>query len=188
MEAHTLNKKKILIAVAILVLIILIIISRFFTFSHEETIKYTTLKSSDEKFSIDMPSSISYKVNTKQNNDFTIDLYSTEDEMFLYATTIEKSRELDLYEVAKDDKSNYLKDKENIRDDSGIYESTINDYKAFEYNLVYFDTSYGKDFYCHVVWIETSNYIYILNFEVVNDNSNEYKDIFTNIKNSFVEL
>ena len=38
--------------------------------------------------------------------------------MFIYATSIEKSREVDLYEIANGDKTSYLKDKENVRDDS----------------------------------------------------------------------
>ena len=78
--------------------------------------------------------------------------------------------------------------KENIREDSGIIQTTINNYKACEYNLVYYDKEYGKDFYCNVVWLETQNYIYVFNFEVVNNNADKYKDIFINIKNSFVEL
>ncbi len=70
----------------------------------------------------------------------------------------------------------------------GITKTKINGNNAYEYSLVYFDKNYNKDFYCHVVWVETSNYIYVLNFEVVNDNADRYKDIFINIKNSFVEL
>lgn len=189
MSTHFTKKRNILIGIIILVVVIAFFSCNYiFHTLNNDTVKYTTLKSSDEKFSISMPSNIAYAINSKQNNDFSIDLYSKEDEMFLYGTTIEKKRELDLYDIVKDDKENYLKDKQNIRDDSGIYESTINNYKAFEYNLVYSDANYGKDFYCYVVWIETSNYIYIINFEVVNDNISKYKDIFTNIKNSFVEL
>lgn len=70
----------------------------------------------------------------------------------------------------------------------GILETKVNGNKAFEYNLVYYDSNYKKDFYCHVVWIETSNYIYVFNFEVKNENAEQYKDIFNNIKNSFKEL
>lgn len=70
----------------------------------------------------------------------------------------------------------------------GILENKINDSKSFEYNLYYFDKEYNKDFYCHVVWIETKNYIYVLNFEVEKKNADKYKDVFINIKNSFKEL
>lgn len=188
MEMHTLNKKKVFITIAIFVLIIALIIGSIIFASYKDNPQNVTIKSTDEKFSISIPSNIKYRINSDTNNQFTIDLYSTEDEMFLYASSIEKLRELDLYEVAKDDKDNYLKDKENVRDDSGIKDFSINNYKACEYSFIYFDSNYGKDFYCNTVWIETSNYIYVLNFEVVSDNSNEYKDIFTNIKNSFVEL
>ena len=41
--------------------------------------------------------------------------------MFMYATTIVKAREIDLYEVAADDKTTYFKDKENLRNDSRYY-------------------------------------------------------------------
>lgn len=70
----------------------------------------------------------------------------------------------------------------------GILETEINTNKAFEYSLVYYDSNSNKDFYCHVVWIETSSNIYILNFEVKNENAEKYKTIFSNIKNSFKEL
>ena len=108
--------------------------------------------------------------------------------MFMYATVIPKTRELDLLEVATDDKTSYFKDKENIRNESGMVETTINNNKAIEYNLTYFDSQYKKDFYCHVVWIETTENLYILNFEVIESNIEKYKDLFINIKNSFIEL
>lgn len=179
------NKKYILIG-AISTVVIIIACAVFFMSRRSD--EYKDLESTDRKFKISIPTSINYIANSKENNDFTIDLYSKQDEMYMYATTIEKKRELDLYEVASDDKTEYFKDKENIRDDSGIIQTTINNYKACEYNLVYYDKEYGKDFYCNVVWLETQNYIYVFNFEVVNNNADKYNDIFINIKNSFVEL
>ena len=180
------NKKYILIGAISTVVVIIIACIIFFASTCTE--EYKTLESSDKKFKIDIPTDMHYTINSKENNDFTIDLYSKQDEMYMYATTISKMRELDLYEVATDDKTEYFKDKENIRDDSGIIQTTINNYNACEYSLVYYDKEYGKDFYCNVVWIETENDIYVFNFEVVNDNANKYKDIFINIKNSFTEL
>ncbi len=70
----------------------------------------------------------------------------------------------------------------------GILETNVNGNKASEYSLVYYDSTYKKDFYCHVVWIETSSNIYVLNFEVKNENAEKYKSIFNDIKNSFKEL
>lgn len=186
---NNINYKKIVLVVIIVVAIISLCFSVFLINRNKKnTEEYTTLTSTDSKFSIQMPNSIKYKINSAPNNDFTIDLYSDVDEMFMYATTIEKKRELDLYEVVNDDKTSYFKDKENIRDDTGITETKINGFKAYEYSLVYYDAKYTKDFYCHVVWIETPDNIYVLNFEVKNENADKYKDIFTNIQNSFQEL
>lgn len=178
------SNKNVLIYSGIAILVIVIVISCFFIFGKKSN-KETCLISSDNKFNISIPNNIKYKVNSKENNEFVIDLYSEQDEMYMYASTISKPREVDLYEVASDDKQNYLKDKENIRDDSGIYETKIDNNKAYEYNLVYSDTQYGKDFYCHVVWIETDDSLYILNFEVSEKNMDMYKEIFNNVKNSF---
>lgn len=180
------SNKNVSIYLGITVLVIVIIISCFCIFGKKSNSKVTILNSSDNKFSISIPSNIKYKVNSKENNEFVIDLYSEQDDMYMYASTISKARELDLYEVASDDKKNYLKDKENIRDDSGILETTVDNNKAYEYNLVYSDTKFNKDFYCHVVWIETEDNIYVLNFEVSEKNMDKYKEIFNNIKNSFI--
>lgn len=180
------NKKHIFIGIVIAILVIVII--GLIYFFNKSKITYTTLKSSDGKFSIELPSNIEYKINSKENNDFTIDLYSVKDEMYMYASSVEKTRELDLLEIVQDDKTSYIADKENITDDTGINEINIKDYKAYEYSLKYYDKEYGKDFYSNIVWIETSNNIYILNFEVISNNTDRYKDIFSNIKNSFVEL
>lgn len=174
------------IGLVIISTIIFIGICIFFFFNNK--VKYSTLTASDNSFSINFPSNISYKINQSENNDFVIDLYSDKDEMFFYATKIEKSREIDLYQIVIDDKEAYLKDKQNIQDDSGVVPFTIGNYKSYEYKFIHFDDSYGKDFYSNVVWIETEENLYILNFEVINDNIQKYEDIFLNIKNSFVEL
>lgn len=180
------NKKYILIGAISAIIVVILVGLIFFAFRNAE--KYKDLESTDGKFKISIPTSLKYTANSKENNDFTIDLYSKQDEMYMYATTIEKMRELDLYEVSSDDKTHYFKDKENIRDDTGIVQTTLNNYKSCEYSLTYYDKEYGKDFYCNVIWIETENNIYVFNFEVVYDNADKYKEIFTNIKNSFVEL
>lgn len=182
------NKKKLIFTIITVIAIIAVIFCIIYFKNNNNKEGYTTLKSTDGKFSISMPNIIKYKINTLPNNDFTIDLYSEKDEMFMYATTIEKKRELDLCEVASDDKTAYFKDKENLREDTGITKTTINGNKAYEYSLVYFDKEYNKDFYCHVIWIETKTNIYVFNFEVTNKNIDKYKDIFINIQNSFKEL
>lgn len=181
------KKKFSWIGISIAIVSIIIIIAMFFIFQKKE-ISYKTLTATDGSFEIGFPSNVSYQVNGKENNEFVIDLYSTKEEMFLYATKIAKSREIDFYQVVNDDKENYLKQKQNTREDSGIISTPIKDYKAYEYHFIYNDNSYGKDFYCQVVWIETDTNLYILNFEVIDKNKERFQDIFNNIKNSFNEL
>ncbi len=111
------DKKTHMIIISIVIIISLIGIFCFINKKSKEN-NYTTLISTDQKFSIELPNFIKYRQNSAPNNDFTIDLYSESDEMFMYATTIAKTRELDLYEIASDDKTAYFKDKENLRDDS----------------------------------------------------------------------
>lgn len=107
----------IVIVIALILVAVFLIIN--FSFNSKNNLNNTTLlTSSDQKFTISMPNNIKYKTNSIPNNDFTIDLFSEKDNMFMYATTIEKSHDIDLYTVAIDDKNMYFKDKENIREDS----------------------------------------------------------------------
>lgn len=172
------------IGLAILVLAVLSLLLYF----RKDLIPYSTLTATDNSFTVKFPSNISYQLNNKENNDFVIDLFSNQEEMFFYANRIEKIRSLDLYEVATNDKENYLEEKENVREDSGLVKTDLENYAAYEYSFVHSDGSYGKDFYTYIVWIETQNNLYVLNFEVTHANLEKYKDIFLNIKNSFVEL
>lgn len=114
------NNKKVIISAIIVVAIILCLVGIIFfvLINNQENNSTITLTSTDGKFSIEFPNTIKYRVNSSPNNEFTIDLYAEKDEMFMYATTIEKAREFDLYDVAGDDKTAYFKDKENLRDDS----------------------------------------------------------------------
>lgn len=115
------NKKTYIIAACIITTIIVLIGILFIIVKNKDKNNYTTLISTDQKFSIELPNTIKYRKNSAPNNDFTIDLYSENDEMFMYSTTIAKTRELDLYEIANDDKTAYFKDKENLRNDSRYF-------------------------------------------------------------------
>lgn len=181
------NKKFIYLGLVIIAFIIIIFFCIFHFSSKNNVNKSTVFTAIDNSFSLEIPSSISCQVNS-DNNDFVIDLSSKKEELFIYASHIPKERMVDFYQIVQDDKERYFNEKQNIRDDSGIIQTKINDYIAYEYSFVYYDSTYGKDFYNNILWIETEKSLYILNFEVINDNIENYKDIFLNIKNSFVEL
>lgn len=149
---------------------------------------YHRLKASDDSYSIEIPENLEYRINSEDNSKFTLDLYSVKDEMYLYGSSVKKTREVDLLDVAMNDKVSYLGDKENIRDDSGMNEITISGYKACYYTLTYYDKEYQKDFYTNVVWIETDSKLYLLNFEVISENKDSYVPVFEHMMNSFCEL
>lgn len=182
----TKNKQFIYIGIVVIVLITVITfcISNFS--SKNDVNKSTVLTAIDNSFNIEVPNSISYEI--INDNNFVLNIASKKDEMFIYASHISKERMVDFYQIVQDDRERYISEKQNIRDDSGIIQTTVNDYIAYEYSFVYYDSSYGKDFYNNVLWIETEKNLYILNFEVVNDHLEKYKDIFLNIRNSFIEL
>ena len=179
------NKKHLLIALVTLIIIILIIV--FFIKKpykkNSENTSYSIVTSTDKKVSLSIPNTVSYKINDDENNDYILDLSSQEDDMYVYVSSIKKLHEIDFSSIVNDDRQSYMQNKQNIREDSGIYEGTINNTKSLEYHFVYFDENLSKDFYCNVVWIETSDNIYVFNFEVANDNMNMYGDIFSNMKN-----
>ncbi len=182
------NKKFIYIGIAIIIamIIIIICISRFPTKSG--TYQDTMITATDNSFTLQIPGTISYQINNSAESTFVIDIYSKKDEMFIYANHIAKERMVDFYQIVKDDKERYISEKQNVREDSEIVQTKVNDYSAYEYSFTYSDSSYGKDFYSNVVWIETEKNLYVLNFEVINDNLEKYRDVFLNIKNSFTEL
>lgn len=144
------------------------------------------VQSDDEKFQISIPETIEIEFNTDEN--YTLDLFCKKDNMYLYANTIYKNREIDLLDYVQEDKEYLLSTKENARDSTDITSMDIKDYKTYTYCLTYTDSSFGKDFYTQIVWIETSQNIYILNLEVITENKKAYTQIFNDIANSFTEL
>ena len=187
MDFYFTHKKKILIGIGIFICIVVIasiLIVMFHSNKEDNSVKYATLELNDGKVSISMLDEVSNQINENSDNSYLIDVNLEEDDMFIYASSIQKLHDIDLYDEVKEDKDSYFQNKENVRNDSEIYESTINNNKAYEYNFVYFDKSYEKDFYCNVIWIEHNDFIYVFNFEISNYNLEKYTDIFSTIKNS----
>ncbi|MCI9016516.1 MAG: hypothetical protein HFJ53_05075 [Clostridia bacterium] len=174
------NKKFIIIGISFILVIILIYFLFFSKISFLKK-KYVVLTSTDNKYSIEIPSKIDYIVS--ENSEFTLDLYSSEDELYIYGSSILKKDDIEFYSIVDNDKSNYLSDKENVRDLSDIVELSIDDNKSYEYSFIYYDTSYEKDFYTNILWIENGDYIFVINFEVEAKNLDKYANILKDVKN-----
>ena len=167
-----LKKKTVFISLGVSLVVIIVCI--FTLIFRPKKLTYTTLIANDGSFHVEFPTNLSYVTNSQG--------------LFFYATKISKIREIDFASVVQKDKETYLKDKENIHDDSGILPFSLENNPAYEYHFVYTDTSYGKEFYCNVLWVETKNSFYVLNLEVITENQEKFQDIFHHIKTSFVEL
>ena len=180
------NKKILIISVSVLLAIFLILGIIIFCFMKKDSIIYNKLKSNDEKFEIELPSSLEYTKN--ENTSFSIDLYSANDEVYIYASTISNENSLDLMQAITMDQTLNIENKQNLQNLSDIVSGNIKDYNFCEYSFTYFDSSYEKDFFSNVIWIQSGNTFYVLNFEVIMENVQKYKSIFDKIKNSFCEV
>lgn len=147
-------------------------------------VKFMQITSRDNLYTLSLPTTIDYTVGNDSDS-LSLDLYDNKKEIYIYGNTIEKSREIDLYDVINDDKNSYFSSKQNVTEIKAIHEFKVNNYFGYEYSVSYLDNENGKEFYCNVVWIQTDNYIFILNFEVPTEKSEEFKSTFEEIKNSF---
>jgi len=181
-----LNQKQLRIFLIIIFLLFILILLVGCKTDELNTPENVIVQSDDEKFQISLPSSIDIEFNNDQN--YSLDLFSSKDNMYLYANTIYKNREIDLLEYIKDDKEYIFSSKENSRNCSEISSVQIHDYKAYTYSFIYTDSDFGKDFYTQIIWIETSQNIYILNFEIIIENKDSFIQIFNDIAHSFTEI
>ena len=178
--------KKVYIIVALCVAIVIIVAVSIWTLprQNEKTVEFLTINSRDNLYSLTVPTTIDCTVGNS-SEDLSLDIYDAAKSVYIYGNTIEKSREIDLFDVVNDDKSSYFPSKENVVEIANTHEVTINNCSGYEYTMSYLDKEYGKEFYCNVLWLQTENHIFTLNFEVLNENAEQFKPIFEQIKNSF---
>lgn len=145
----------------------------------------TEVISFDEAFSLTIPNRFGLKSN-RNSGEFLLDLYSDINHIYVYCTGIQKTHAIDLLTAVSDDKSRYLSNKTNIRENSDItkFEHT---YPCYEYSFKYLDTECNEDFYCNVVWYEVQDWLYILNFEAPSSTCDEFKNLFNEIKKSLLK-
>ncbi len=152
----------------------------------DEQVNNVIIQSDDEKYQISLSEDIEIQFNTDEN--YSLDLFSEKDNFYLYVNTIYKNREVDLLDYVKDDKEFVLSKKNNTRDTIDISSINLQKYTAYSYSFTYTDSDFNKDFFTQIVWIETSDNIYILNLEISTENKDRYIQIFNDIINSFTEL
>ena len=169
-------------------IIILIIVLAFASHKIYQTYFCSTdISSYDNSFKLTIPNRIKYKIKESSEQNYTLDLYSVKDEMFLYSTVIDKKTEINLEETVKNEKENVSKTLSNFNNILDVQKISIQNYNSYKYSYTYSDSDYGKDLYAEIVWIETDSKIYVLDLEVITKNMNKYKTLFEKIESSFIE-
>lgn len=184
-KTYFMEHKKLCIAVLCVITIIIIACICISAIKlNTKKVEFITINSRDNLFSLTLPTTLNYTVGNANDN-LSLDLFDSTNSVYIYGNTIEKSREIDLYDVINVDKNSYFSSKENVNEITPIHEFKVDNYSGYEYSMTYLDNEYGREFYCNVVWVQTQNHIFILNFEVPNENFEEFKSIFDSIKASF---
>lgn len=178
-------KNKKIIIVSIIFLVVLIVGTLLHIYNKYCCSKVIT--SSDKSFNITIPNRINYKVKDLIGENYSLELYSVKDEMFIYTTELEKSEDLELEKSVIAEKDSLIKKLSDVNVISDVSQIQVNNYNAFKYAYTYKDESLNKDLYSEVVWIEADKKIYILDLEVIIKNMEKYKKIFENIETSFEE-
>ena len=175
----------------IFILIFIIILIAILAFAGHKIYKTyfcsTEISSRDNSFKLTIPNRIKYKVKDSNDENYTLDLYSVKDEMFLYSTVINKKSEINLEETVKNEKESVSKTLSNFNNILDVQKTSIQNYNSYKYAYTYSDADYGKDLYAEIVWVETDSKIYVLDLEVITKNINKYKPLFEKIESSFIE-
>ena len=177
------------ITISALLIITLCICNNIFSKNIKKTkeIKLSTINSNDNKFKISIPSDVKYSINKDKDN-YNINIYCTDLQMFIYGSTLENSTAKPLIDIVDLDQADFIAKKENVQIIHNTSELKINNYNAYTYCFTYTDPDYANDFFSQVVWIKNNNLFYILNIEIALENYENNKDLINSIINSFAEI
>ena len=168
-----LNIKKVIIAVLILILVIVsivvFVISRK-TDTVENNINTRNEENSTTDIFTDVENTISieipkkYKLEQVHNNEYLIKL-SSEENVDIYISTIDKVEGRNLFAIARADKLAYLESYNSYSNASELKELEVNGNKAYMYSFNYLDENLNKAFYIQVILLEIGEKIYIFDID-----------------------
>lgn len=90
-----------------------------------------------------------------------------------------------LYDIAKKDKENYIKNFNNTVEISELKELHFNSAIGYTYSFEYTSTTYPSNLCMHVIWCQGQNCYYITNVIYPKEKQNENSNILTEIVNTF---
>ena len=168
--------------ISIITVLAIIIVILCVCLNNKQDVQYIFFSSLDNKYKVSIPNNLDYK--SVETSNYSLNLYSKKYESYIYGSSIFKMREINLYDLILNDKNTFIDNPEHIINSSDITPISICDFSGYEYTIEYFDSDYNGNFYSNVVWIETDDYIYVLNFEIKLENIDNTKLVLNDIKNS----
>lgn len=191
-----LNIKKVIIAVLILILVIVSIvvfaISRK-TDTVENNINTRNEENSTTDIFTDVENTISieipkkYKLEQVHNNEYLIKL-SSEENVDIYISTIDKVEGRNLFAIARADKLAYLESYNSYSNASELKELEVNGNKAYMYSFHYLDENLNKAFYIQVILLEIGEKIYIFDIDFPLEDLVLYTNLATETLSLFKQL
>ncbi len=192
-----LNIKKVIMVVLIALLLIVSItvfcISRKMekNDTNEDSVVPENVDSKTEVFydinntvSIEIPKK--YELKQTHNSEYLIKL-SSDNNMDIYLSKIDKIENRPLSSIARADKISYLEDYNAYSNLSDLKELNVNGNLAYTYSFHYLDENLRKAFYIQVVLLELEDGIYIFDIDFPLDDLTTYTNVTTKVLEKFVK-
>lgn len=192
-----LNIKKVIIAVLILILVIVSIV--IFTISRKTAIveNNTNIQNEEENSTTDIFTDVEntisieipkkYKLEQVHNNEYLIKL-SSDENVDVYISTIDKVEGRSLFAIARADKLAYLESYNSYSNASELKELEVNGNKAYMYSFHYLDENLNKAFYIQVILLEIGEKIYIFDIDFPLEDLVLYTNLATETLSLFKQL
>lgn len=193
-----LNIKKVIIAILIAILLVVSITvfiisktgdnsvenSNIVNSSDQTESKTEVFKDIEETVSIEIPKK--YKLTQSHNNEYLIKL-SSDDNLYVYVSKMEKMENRPLSSVARADRLAYLEEYNAYSNLSDLKELNVNGNPAYIYSFHYLDENLRKAFYIQVVLVELEDAIYVFDIDFPLDDLSLYTNLVTEVLEKFVK-
>lgn len=192
-----LNIKKVIIVVSIIALLIISVtvfcISRKMAKS-DDSGNNVVPENVDSKTEIfyDVNNTVSVEVPKKyglkqtHNSEYLIKL-SSDYNMDIYVSKIERVENRPLSSIARADKISYLEEYNAYSNLSDLKELNVNGNSAYTYSFHYLDENLRKAFYIQVVLLELEDGIYIFDIDFPLDDLTTYTNLTTEVLEKFIK-
>ena len=198
-DYRQLNIKKVIIAVSIALLLIvsIVVFSISRKMENSDTIennnnvvaekvtsKTEVFYDIDDTISIEIPRK--YELKQTHNSEYLIKL-SSDYNMDIYISKMEKIENRPLSSIARADKLAYLEEYNASSNVSDIKELTVNGNLAYTYSFHYLDENLTKAFYIQVVLLELEDGIYVFDIDFPLNELTTYTNVTTEVLENFIK-